>query len=420
MHRSLLAAAAAAATLCASPSFAATLVGFAFLPADTFAEGPPSGNGAPGAGPITGNGRDGPFPGQPVQGFSAILPSTTGAPNRFLAMADNGYGAKANSGDFLLRAYDITIDFRTATGGTGNVSVNSFLQMRDPNAVIDFALTRPDRLLTGSDFDPESLRRLSDGTYYVGEEFGPFLLRLDADFRVIGDPIPVPGVISPDNPFGGTVTLPGSGGFEGMALSPDGNTLYPMLEKAVAGDNPLARRIYDFNIADQSFDGYSNYLLDNASNAIGDFTSVGGDRYVVIERDNGQGPTALFKKLFLVDFSERDAAGNLIKTELADLLNVADPDDLNADGSSLFTFPFQTIEEVLFIDQNTLLVGNDNNYPFSNGRFGPAVPDPNEFLLIRLDAPLPVPEPATWAMMIGGIGLAGASLRVRRKTAAIA
>ena len=32
---------------------------------------------------------------------------------------------------------------------------------------------------------------------------------------------------------------------------------------------------------------------------------------------------------------------------------------------------------------------NDNNYPFSSGRT-PGQPDHNEFILIRLDAPLPI------------------------------
>ena len=418
MHRSFLAAAALTAALGASPvAHAASIIGFASLAADTFAPGPPSG-----AAGISGNGRTGPFPGQPVQGFSAIIQSTSGQPNRYLAMADNGYGAKGNSADFLLRAYDVTLDFRTATGGTGFVVVNGFNTFTDTNNVVGFPTVRADRQLTGADFDPESIRRVADGSYYVGEEFGPFLLHLDSNFNVLEAPISVPGVMSPDSPLlnGGVANLPGSGGFEGMALSPDGSTLYPMLEKAVNGDNPLARRIYDFDLTSRQFDGYFNYLMDAAGNSIGDFTSVGGDRYVVIERDNGQGATALFKKLFLVDFSERDANGNLIKTELVDLLNLADPDDLNRDGSTQFTFPFQTIEEVLFIDQNTLLVGNDNNYPFSNGRYGPGTPDPNEWILIRLDNSLAVPEPTTWAMLIGGMGLAGGALRTRARKAKLA
>ena len=46
-------------------------------------------------------------------------------------------------------------------------------------------------------------------------------------------------------------------------------------------------------------------------------------------------------------------------------------------------------ESVIPIDGRTLGVLNDNNYPFSSGR-NPGQPDDNEFILIRLDAPLPI------------------------------
>jgi len=46
-----------------------------------------------------------------------------------------------------------------------------------------------------------------------------------------------------------------------------------------------------------------------------------------------------------------------------DLLNINDPNDLNADSSTKFRFPFVTIEDVLVVDENTILVANDNNYP---------------------------------------------------------
>jgi hypothetical protein len=59
-----------------------------------------------------------------------------------------------------------------------------------------------------------------------------------------------------------------------------------------------------------------------------------------------------------------------------------------ADGTAknAFTFPFITIEAVLILDNNRLLVINDNNYPGPAGReFG--VPDNNEFIVIHT-APL--------------------------------
>ena len=46
----------------------------------------------------------------------------------------------------------------------------------------------------------------------------------------------------PDNPFllGRTPNLASSNGFEGMALSADGKTLYPFLEGPLVGDDPTA------------------------------------------------------------------------------------------------------------------------------------------------------------------------------------
>jgi hypothetical protein len=78
-----------------------------------------------------------------------------------------------------------------------------------------------------------------DGTYWFGDEFGPFLLHTDAEGRLLDAPVPTPGVASPQNPTlpaGQAPNLAQSKGFEGMALSPNGRTLYPMPEGPVAED----------------------------------------------------------------------------------------------------------------------------------------------------------------------------------------
>lgn len=86
-------------------------------------------------------------------------------------MADNGFGTQDNSSDFLLRLYQIKPDFRTKSSGTAKVQVMSFVQLRDPNKLIPFNIVNQntaDRLLTGADFDPESIQRTADGTYWMG------------------------------------------------------------------------------------------------------------------------------------------------------------------------------------------------------------------------------------------------------------
>lgn len=67
---------------------------------------------------------------------------------------------------------------------------------------------------------------------------------------------------------------------------------------------------------------------------------------------------------------------------LVDLLNIADPKHLGG-SSDVFRFPFTTIEDVIVLDDRTIAVLNDNNFPFSSGRT-PGAPDNNEFITVRL------------------------------------
>ena len=199
-----------------------------------------------------------------------------------------------------------------------------------------------------------------------------------------------PEYFAPNQPYYGdlvTANLNRSQGFEGMAFSPDRQTIYPMLEGTVVGDPAGSVRIYKFDVASESYQGLvGRYQLVSTSNAIGDFTPINNNEFLVIERDNGQGSTALFKKIFKVDFSKIDTNGFVSKEEVADLLNIQDPKDLNGDGKTTYNMPFQTIEDVLVIDSKTILVANDNNYPFSIGR--PPGIDNNEIVVLELDKPL--------------------------------
>src|SRR5207342_1833734 len=102
-----------------------TLLARAISPPNAYQQGPISGTLIAGD-----NGIVPPFPGQPIPGFSAVLALTDGT---FWAMPDNGYGAKGNSSDFLLRLYRVRPDFRTADGGSGTIAVVGFIQLRDPD-----------------------------------------------------------------------------------------------------------------------------------------------------------------------------------------------------------------------------------------------------------------------------------------------
>jgi hypothetical protein len=438
---SALIASAIGAALAVQSAGAAELLERAVLPADTFSPGPTSGQYTTGA-----NGVVLPLIGkQPVQGFSAVLPGPK--KGTYLVMSDNGFGSKSNSPDALLRVDAMKPDFATGqvapvdrfTGEElASFSPQSFMTLRDPWRKVPFPIVadganypgtpvaggapipvdpsiRAGRLLTGADFDIESFRRVADGSFWFGDEFGPYLLHTDSSGRVLEAPIPLPNFRALPSAPGGTdvnplvqavsnpqrtlaANLPDSGGFEGMALNRSGNKLYALLEKAITGDPVRTRLIIsEFSLVQHRYTGRTwFYPIDAASNSIGDMTALTDREFVIIERDQGQGDAtdprqtnpARVKKIFRIDLDEIDSSGTLVKEEVADLMNIYDPRDVAGDGrtNTVFTFPFVTIEDVLVLDNNRLLIINDNNYPGSNGRaFG--VSDNDEFIVLNV-APL--------------------------------
>ncbi|GAA5514624.1 hypothetical protein Dcar01_03380 [Deinococcus carri] len=211
--------------------------------------------------------------------------------------------------------------------------------------------------------------------------------------KVVGQ-FTAPEVRSPQSPAfaqgasSSAANLGASGGFEGLSRSPDGKTLYALLEKTVAGDVPGQLRLHAFDLATRRWTLVGRYALEDAAHAIGDLTPVNATDYLVLERDNASGAAAKFKRVYQVSLTQKNPDGTLKKTLVADLMNVRDPQGLApATRGGVFSFPYLTIENVIVLDASTLLVANDNNYPATGGR-GADVKDRTEFLWLKLDAPL--------------------------------
>ncbi len=431
------------------------LEGWAQLPAATFSDGPTSGQfGFTNAASPANNP---PYVNlQPVQGFSGVL---QGAGGSYRMLVDNGFGSQASSADSLLRMYAVLPDFRTAQGGTGTVSAADWgtgaaragfdastrITLSDPNRQLGFAIQadyaqyyngvaarnpsgiavdasiRSGKLLTGADLDTESVRQDKNGNLWFGDEFGPYLVKTDATGKVLARDVSLPGVFAPENAYRGATpaNLGSSRGFEGMAINKGGDRLYTLLEGTVTGDAAKTLRINELNIDTNLYTTSSwVYKLDAAGTNIGDMTAINDHEFIVIERNGATatGGGTPFKKLFKIDLSKVGADGTVEKTELVDLMNIADPNDLNGDGSTTFTFPYVTIENVHVLDANTLLVVNDNNFPGGGGRT--LASDNTEFLKIHLDQALnvsAVPEPASIALLLAGLALIGFKVRERQK-----
>jgi hypothetical protein len=362
----------------AAASQGATLTAYAMLPADTFA---PATN--------TAQFTDPPIERQPIQGFSALIKGDDGS---YFILSDNGYGRRDNSSGYILSIYHVFPDFRTASGGTGRIQVNEVIPLSDPQQLLPYPAARKnDRLLTGADFDPESFRRMADGSYWVGEEINPSLLHFNTKGELLAAPFKLDGLSAEDNPLGEEATLPRSRGFEGMAMSPGGGRLYPMLEGALTGSD-AGLNIYEFDINSQRFLNRHaskptfRYRIDDGATAIGDFTMFSETGGLVIERDSAEGEEAVVKKIYKVNFKKIDEDGFLVKELVADLLDINDPHDLNRDGELKFSFSFWTIEGLVVIDRTTLGIVNDNNYPLDRTAGDHAKKtDDNEFIIIRVE-----------------------------------
>ena len=128
---------------------------FASLPADSFAPGPTSGQFIAPA-----NGRVPPFEDQqPIQGISSVLQAWNGD---FLVMSDNGFGAKDNSQDYVLRVYRIKPNFRTKNGGRGTIRAHSFITLSDPYRRINFPIVADREFYPGNAMVPDDTIPVDD------------------------------------------------------------------------------------------------------------------------------------------------------------------------------------------------------------------------------------------------------------------
>ena len=390
------------------------LTGRAILPADTFGDGPAVGHELD----SKINGRDLPFSSVPIQGFSSLVKNINGS---FMALQDNGFGTLANSPRYPLRWYRLQIDLEGNKPHGGSVSILETVTLSDPDHWLDFPLAQSDttRVLHGADFDPESFVRLPDGTFWVGEEFGPCLLHFAASGKLLAAPTPIPVapplrphghgsyfLRSPDHPdlrFGKTsqpddqlANISRSGGIEGLAHNLGGTYLYVAVEKPMLDDPRQNRRaILEFNPAQNRFTSrFWFYRADTEEAGITSLEGFSNQVFLVLERDSAEGTEASLKRVYRVDLDEVDDDGYLEKTLICDLLHIRDNLGFSAAEEGAvglgpdYSFPYITPESLVILDAETLLFCNDNNFPLSSGRRPPHTPDDNEFIRLQLPKPI--------------------------------
>ena len=379
------------------PPPAVELIGTVVMPPDAFRGGQPAGR-------FDNEGRRAPQPryeSQPVQGVSSIKPGPT--PGAWWALSDNGFGRKWNSPDYRLCLYLFELRPRTGAGADSRNALQGVIELSDPAKFFPWRITdenEPERLLTGADADPESLVEMPDGTFWIGDEFGPWLLHFSADGELLGAPVELPEIVfAPEHPLVLSnllrPRLERSRGFEAMDLAGDEKTLVTILEGTVAGDAPKTLRVQRYDtLAGKWLPGTLIYALDADTMSVTEISRIDRNRFVVVERDDLEGDAAKAKRVYSIDLDKALADKSLTGKPLAkklviDLLHIGNSRGLaeSLPPGAPFRFPYLTTESIQVLDRTHVVIVNDNNFSAKGGR-GPSVTDATEWIWLELATPL--------------------------------
>jgi hypothetical protein len=159
---------------------------------------------------------------------------------------------------------------------------------------------------TSTGYDPEGIVALRDGTFWVSDEYGPFITHFDRRGRQLER-------LSPFD-----ATLPGefalrvpNRGMEGLTVTPDGRTLVGIMQSALQTPdltknpkNVTTLRIVTVDLRSRHTHEYL-YLLndpDSTGTAASEITALSSTRFLVDERDGKVEPGAV-KDLFEIDLA---------------------------------------------------------------------------------------------------------------------
>jgi hypothetical protein len=167
--------------------------------------------------------------------------------------------------------------------------------------------------------DSEAIRVAPDGTTWVADEYGPYILHFNQQGQQIGS-LPLPAGFQIANPAA-TATAEAANnttgrttnrGMEGLAISPDGKTLVGMMQSSLTQDgglNGVNDRVLVYNISDlNNVPAPKQYVyqLDSKATPISELLAINDHQFLVDERDgNGGslGATAV-KKLYEFDLNQ--------------------------------------------------------------------------------------------------------------------
>jgi len=336
-------------------------------------------------------------------GFGSAVCASPNTPGEFYAMTDRGPNADATGGKYFpIPNYTPRIG-RFRLNNDGTVEKLDEILLKGPSGTPISGRPNPvglgstgeipydlsDNVLAFDDFglDPEGLVAMSDGTFWVSDEYGPHIVHYSATGVQLER-------ISPVGINTGTRKLPAvfakrwaNRGMEGLAVTPDGKTLVGIMQSRLynpsnaAAINKTLTRIVTFEIATGNTKQYLyKQEIDNNSNS--EISAISATQFLLIERDgkfSGDGP--VMKHIYKIDISgatdvsgtDFDAVNGLLingksleantwdELAAANITPVSKTRVVDA-FSYLGDFPHDKLEGIWIINSNTIGLINDDDF----------------------------------------------------------
>jgi len=269
--------------------------------------------------------------------------------------------------------------------------------------------------------DPESIRVANDGqSIFISDEYGPYIYRFDRRTGRRIDVIKVPDTfaVSTLSPVGDTEIADNTSGrvankgMEGLAISPDGKTLFGAMQSPLLQDGGTDggfTRILKIDLRTGKTQQYA-YPLTNIGTdkkpkfpTISDVVAVNDHVLLMDERDGhglGDDSAAVFKKVFRVDLngaqdvSQASGEDGLKALALQKTLFLDVVDVLTKHGFAATEIPAK-LESLTFgpditvhgEHKHTFLIANDNDFlgTVTDSLHPNGEPNPNQFFVFALD-----------------------------------
>jgi len=187
--------------------------------------------------------------------------------------------------------------------------------------------------------DTEGLVALPDGTFWVSDEYGPFLVHFDASGKELERLSPFDGSLPQE-----LALRNANQGMEGLTITPDGSTLVGVMQSALKAPGlegkakavPITR-IVTVDMATKAVAEYLYPLANPQKSKVGvsEITALSDTKFLVAERDGALQPEGN-KKIYVADIAGATDVGP--QADVADATYQADGGGLLVDGKPLETF----------------------------------------------------------------------------------